>query len=142
MLRTLLAQEPYSDDKMAGILILSEICLPVVHPCPSQMSPPVSSSFSLLTKCKQAGDLDGESWEPFCDGIEDLYQDNKIADWNIADWLCIKVMRMKHRSCTLSLHELFAVQVIGPGAVQNGEMAAKRVTSTDSSGMISCFFEI
>eukprot|EP00288_Rhodomonas_lens_P011164 CAMPEP_0177749278 /NCGR_PEP_ID=MMETSP0484_2-20121128/32399_1 /TAXON_ID=354590 /ORGANISM="Rhodomonas lens, Strain RHODO" /LENGTH=169 /DNA_ID=CAMNT_0019264247 /DNA_START=42 /DNA_END=548 /DNA_ORIENTATION=+ len=79
----LLEADPYTDDKLAGVLLLAEISLP-------------------------AGDLDGkENWDRACEQWRGLFMANKISDWNICDWLCVKVL--------------------GPGAARNGRAGAGRL---------------
>jgi len=79
----LLGAAPFTDDKLAGVLLLAEVCLP-------------------------AGDLDGmASWQSACEQWKSLFLSGKIADWNICDWFCVKVL--------------------GPGAARNGGEGAKVV---------------
>ncbi len=58
-----LLREPMSEDKLAGILMLQEILLP-------------------------AGLLDCDAVDAFAG----LFDEGHIADWNVCDWLCVRVL--------------------------------------------------
>jgi len=58
-----LVREPMSEDKLAGILMLQEILLP-------------------------AGLLDCDAVDAFAD----LFDEGHIADWNVSDWFCVRVL--------------------------------------------------
>lgn len=56
--------QPYTEDKLAGILFLQEILLP-------------------------AGEID---WRADLPRFAALFDSGQIADWNVCDWFCVKVL--------------------------------------------------
>jgi 3-methyladenine DNA glycosylase AlkD len=75
-----LLEEDYTEDKLAGILFLQEILLP-------------------------AGALD---WRSDLPRFARLFQEGYIRDWNVCDWLCVKML--------------------GPLVEQQGEVCARGIS--------------
>ena len=63
-LALMLLEEDYTEDKLAGVLFLQEILLP-------------------------AGSLD---WRSDLPRFARLFDEGYIRDWNVCDWLCVKVL--------------------------------------------------
>eukprot|EP00961_Rhodomonas_salina_P234935 3175103-Rhodomonas_salina.1 len=99
MSRKLLEADPYTDDKLAGVLLLAEISLPVC-----QIPDGINSGSSMRASCfvntcasvgvcdsclepglrhgGQAGDLDGkENWDRACEQWRGLFMANKATEF-------------------------------------------------------------